>query len=59
MKDYYIVCCTTVFCYLPEYFNARSIKKGMKDYVDAIGLYNDITEPKYVGNCWQAELIIN
>jgi hypothetical protein len=58
MMDYFDICCFTVFCYLPEHFRKQSIKKAMKQYVDNVGLYNDITDPVWNGNCWQSEMIV-
>jgi hypothetical protein len=43
---------------LPEHFRKQSIKKAMKQYVDNVGLYNDITDPVWNGNCWQSEMIV-
>lgn len=51
------VCCTTIIAHYPDFFKVEQVKEGMKDYLNDVGLSDKISEPKWNGQYWQAEIL--
>lgn len=50
------VCCYSVFADLPDFCTPSEVKEEMQNYLNEVGLSDDITEPERNGSVWESTM---